>query len=320
MTLSAFNFHLLRVTLVQLLKAHGFDRSDNRALDVITDLCVKYLRLLTLTVLKYTELRNDTEPNVQDISNALIELKLISPAKRLDAFDIESLTSKGIENFENWFMSEMNSRLREVARPNPDFVKEVVHEKKMKDVNSKMSTLTAALDQQTQQAQQLNPTLPYQGQSSQVGSAQIKRGRKEVDAKDDDLTVDEDWIKFILRQQLNENPAVKFKGTVLIDYLPEDKKLPKRIKPCRDFVVVGPTPESLASALPYSEESKTLLADEEEEDDDDVRMHLDDNPAGSDISNNVDAPPSDYFPQMQMNDDTVEAGDPSVDHSLNLFG
>ncbi|QPG73214.1 hypothetical protein FOA43_000521 [Brettanomyces nanus] len=333
MTLDTFNFHLLRVTLAQLMKTHGYDRSNNRALDVMTDLCTKYLRLLTSTVLKYTELRNATEPNIQDLTDAFLELKLISPATRLDAFDIDRLTSKGMENFESWFMSEMNTRLREVARPDLQFVQNAIHEKKLKDVNSKMSTLTAALDQQAQQAQQQNPTLPYQYQPSQTGLSPMRdtrgKSRQDKEAEHDDLTVDDDWVKFILRQQLNENPDLKFNGTVLINYLPKDKLPPKRTKPCRDFIVAGPTPNSLTPALPYSGDEKRLL---NELRDNDIEVDMNayeraeaaeaegENAPNLTFGTALSAQPThkDFYPQVNLEDDPVQ--EDSGDHSLNLFG
>lgn len=246
MTLSSFHFHLLRVTMAQMLKAHGFSKSDNRSLDVMSDICIKFLRLLTLTVNKYMELRNDTEPTLEDVVRALNELNLISPHNELGS-ESTDLTAKGIDNFEAWFMGDMNKRLRETARPNEEFVKAVVSKQKMKDVGSKMSSLTAAFDQQSKEAMEQNPTLPYQ-QSSPMAMA--LRGVKRP--KEDDLTVDDDWVKFMIRRQLNENPDLKINGTVLIDYVPEDKRPAKKIKPNKDYVIIGPTPPELEPALPYS--------------------------------------------------------------------
>lgn len=299
MTLRTFNFHLLRITLAQLLKAHGFSRCNNRALDVITDLCVRYLRLLTITILKYTTLRNASEPNIQDISAAFQELKIISPSNPLDPYDMGQLTAKGIENFENWFMGEMQSRLREVARPNSTFIEHIIQEKKSKDVNSKMSTLTAALDQQSQRAQQQNPTLPYQYQTKKHDIIHINTKRPNTSEKEgngiiDDATVDGDWLKFVLRQQLNENPELKFKGTVLIDYLPEDKRPNYPPKPTRDFYVVGPTPKNLQGDLPYNVQKEVHAFDDQ-------------------FYNTLESTKPNYFPQLNLDQEDNSSNSESLD-------
>ncbi len=318
MAVSTFNFHLLRICIAQLLKAHGFDRTNNRALDVVTDLFIRYLRLLTLTIIKYTELRNDEEPIIQDFGNAFRELRIISPANVLDPFDMGRLTLKGITNFENWFMSEMQNRIRETSRPNMELVNEFIKNKRMKDVNTKMSTLTAALDRQTQQAQRQNPTLPYQyqrsigrdGQSNNkaISGTQGKSEKGHTDNSEgpDDLTVDEDWIKFVIRQQLNQHPDVKFKGTILINYMPEDKKLPRKRKLHSNITIAGPTPKRLELALPHNQRADNEKLLKDIDNDDEQRI------------TDYQQKKQDYFPQVVLVDDENERKN-TENHSLNLF-
>ncbi|GME97655.1 unnamed protein product [Ambrosiozyma monospora] len=197
----------------------------------------------------------------------------------------------------------MNNRYREVSRPTLEYIKERLEAKKSKDVNNKMSTLTAALSHQTQQAQMMNPTLPYQpspaasvhasstnlfqlhqshlqqqqplsqslmltqsqSQSQQgVTASNITPDLNEEKKREEDLTVDDYWIEYLIRQQLNEKPEFKFKGTVLIDYVPKDKLPQKKLKPCHDFLVVGPTPEKLMDYMPYVKpEDEDSSSDEE---------------------------------------------------------
>ncbi|ODV86205.1 hypothetical protein CANARDRAFT_22113 [[Candida] arabinofermentans NRRL YB-2248] len=293
---SSFYFHLLRISIAQILRAHGFTKCSDRALDVVTDLYLRHLESLVRTVQKNSELRNTEEPNIQDISDAFISMKVITPAKRLDAFDIDKLTSKGLEEFEDWFQSDMNSRYREIARPNIELIQERSRAKKLKDTNTKMNSLTAALGQQQQQQQQQQqhhqmapPTphqqpyhTPMQRKQSQINLLHMSShpttlqpqspGMKSTtmtgltndhaDEEEIDLTVDNDWIKFVIRQQLNEKPELKFKGTILVDYLPDDKRPKKRRKPNHDFLIVGPTPEKLIDHLPY------IRSDDEDDSDD----------------------------------------------------
>ncbi|ESW96366.1 hypothetical protein KL918_000319 [Ogataea parapolymorpha] len=242
---SSFEFHLLRVTMAQLLKAHGFDKCNNRALDLVTDLYVRYFQLLLQTVTKYMEARNDIEPNIQDISDAFLELKIISPARRLDAYDSDRLVTQGLNNFEYWFQSDMNTRLREVARPNKEFLTELAELKSSMDIHTKMNSLTAALGQATPGLHR-QPTQPLEPLSVPAN---------ENEPIEDGIRLDPDWIRFVLRGQLSEKPDTKFKGTILDEYVPEDLQQPT-VTSNNDHVVFGPTPENLAQHLPYAENQK----------------------------------------------------------------
>lgn len=163
MAKSRFYFHLFEVTIVQMLKAHGFDKANNQhVLEVFTDIAVRYFNLLVRTVIKFMELRDDCYPNIKDITLAFLELKVISPHKELDKYDIDPLTNTGIENFEKWFNDDMNTRMREVARPTRELLELNKKAKlQLQNVSSKMDNLTKALDEQAKQAQLQNPTMPY---------------------------------------------------------------------------------------------------------------------------------------------------------------
>lgn len=163
MNKSRFYFHLFEVTIVQMLKAHGFDKANNQhVLEVFTDIAVRYFNILVRTVIKFMELRDDCHPNIKDITLAFLELKVISPHKELDKYDIDPLTNTGIENFEKWFNDDMNTRLREVARPTRELLETNKKAKlQLLNVSSKMDNLTKALDEQAKQAQLQNPTMPY---------------------------------------------------------------------------------------------------------------------------------------------------------------
>lgn len=221
-----------------MLKAHGFDKADNqRVLEVFTDIAIRYFNLLILTVIKYMELRCDYTPTIKDITLAFLELKVISPSKQLDKYDIDPLTDEGIENFEKWFNDDMNTRMREIARPDREYLEQNKKAKlKLQNVKSKMENLTKALDEQAKQAQLQNPTMPYLPPPSLTGTKQTptsynmyqnssfgqipsklkvhengNNGEEENDNDVDKLindydipstATDEDWIEYLIRDQI----------------------------------------------------------------------------------------------------------------------
>lgn len=237
MTKSKFYFHLLEITLVQILKAHGFDKADNQqVLEIFTDIAIRYMNLLARTIQKYMELRDDYIPNIKDISRTFLELKVISPSKQLDKFDVDSLTNVGIENFENWFNHDMNTRMREISRPNKHFLEERKRaKKKLQNVSSKMDNLTKALDEQSKQAQLQNPTMPYlpppsvsNGKQTPIpftgfsgihpfpqlepnieSKAELQNEEVVPDIESENDyeippgAMDEDWIQYLIRDQIN---------------------------------------------------------------------------------------------------------------------
>ncbi|GMF58578.1 unnamed protein product [[Candida] boidinii] len=259
MTEGNFHFHLLRISIAQLLKSHGFNASNNRTLDIVTDLYVKYLALLCEDIKKYKLVRNledDEDLTIQDIAEAFVDMKIITPAKRLDFFDMHPLTNKGLENLEKWFQSESLERARETARPNKEFLEErnkIMIENKLKKEsnNTKMNNLTAVINKQqissetstSQQSLQANNMLPMTSISSPApngnplekdqvkGNNELINGKTgenfdpeiegEKSEKDEPIIVDEDWIKCVLRRQLKETET-SFKGTIFIDNLPKD--------------------------------------------------------------------------------------------------
>lgn len=230
-----FYFHLLEVTIVQMLKAHGFDKAANRhVLEIFVDITVRYFNLMAKTVMKYMDIRDDCAPNIKDIAKAFLELDVITPNKQLDKYDASSVTKTGIENFEKWFNSEINERMREVARPDRMFLDERKKAKlKVQKVSSKMDDLTKALDEQSKQAQLQNPTMPYlpspsvgagQGRTPSSmsmtmygqGFAQMSslegpanepnhtpaEQTEEVDYEIPTEAIEEDWIRYLIRDQI----------------------------------------------------------------------------------------------------------------------
>ncbi|KXI83325.1 UNVERIFIED_CONTAM: hypothetical protein ACS92_06070 [Bacillus cereus] len=139
----------------------------------------------------------------------------------------------------------MNTRLREVARPNKEFLTELAELKSSMDRHTKMNSLTAALGQATPVLHR-QPTQPLEPLSVPAD---------ENEPIEDGIRLDPDWIRFVLRGQLSEKPDTKFKGTILDESVPEDLHQPTSTSN-NDHVVFGPTPENLAQHLPYAQNQK----------------------------------------------------------------
>ncbi|OWB73082.1 hypothetical protein B5S31_g2814 [[Candida] boidinii] len=352
MTEGNFHFHLLRISIAQLLKSHGFNASNNRTLDIVTDLYVKYLALLCEDIKKYKLVRNledDEDLTIQDIAEAFVDMKIITPAKRLDFFDMHPLTNKGLENLEKWFQSESLERARETARPNKEFLEErnkIMIENKLKKEsnNTKMNNLTAVINKQqissetstSQQSLQANNMLPMTSISSPApngsplekdqvkGNNELINGKTgenfgpeiegEKSEKDEPIIVDEDWIKCVLRRQLKETET-SFKGTIFIDNLPKDIRQVKRQKLNHDFLILGETPDKLIEHLPYiksDDESDSEFYNSEVELDDDNNNDNDNDNDNKDITSNDI--------KGQANQENTEDGDHTMANSENYEG
>ncbi|OWB78155.1 hypothetical protein B5S32_g2342 [[Candida] boidinii] len=352
MTEGNFHFHLLRISIAQLLKSHGFNASNNRTLDIVTDLYVKYLALLCEDIKKYKLVRNledDEDITIQDIAEAFVDMKIITPAKRLDFFDMHPLTNKGLENLEKWFQSESLERARETARPNKEFLEErnkIMIENKLKKEsnNTKMNNLTAVINKQqissetstSQQSLQANNMLPMTSISSPApngnplekdqvkGNNELINGKTgenfgpeiegEKSEKDEPIIVDEDWIKCVLRRQLKETET-SFKGTIFIDNLPKDIRQVKRQKLNHDFLILGETPDKLIEHLPYiksDDESDSEFYNSEVELDDDNNNDNDNDNDNKDITSNDI--------KGQANQENTEDGDHTMANSENYEG
>lgn len=101
-----FYFALLRISILQLLKAQGFDRARPSLVDVMTDLYAKFLSLLASEVSSIAQARCDQDDTIalQDITLALENLGIVKPTNVLDVYDenAELSSSRGMEKFKDW--------------------------------------------------------------------------------------------------------------------------------------------------------------------------------------------------------------------------
>lgn len=201
-----FYFGLLRISMIQLLKSQGFDRARPSTVDVITDLYMRYLGLLTGEIMKLAESRCDLDNTVslQDITLAFQNLGIIKPVDMLDVYDEnpELPSDKGIKKFKEWCLNDMQPReSRMVALPTADLLK-------TKPKTSKPLSLIPEYINQLQQKQ--DPAQDHKGdEEDELIEELINNG---------DL---DDWIKFVLvRQKINLAKRVSGKEPQHINNLP----------------------------------------------------------------------------------------------------
>lgn len=125
---SDFYFGLLRVSMIQLLKSHGFERAKPTTVDVLTDLYIRYFALLTAEIVRSAQAREDCDDTValQDITLALQNLGVIKPMDVLDVYDENpNLPSdRGMQNFKNWCVNDRQpANARAVALPTGDLLR-----------------------------------------------------------------------------------------------------------------------------------------------------------------------------------------------------
>ncbi|CCE62725.1 hypothetical protein TPHA_0D00820 [Tetrapisispora phaffii CBS 4417] len=124
---SEFYYYLLRVSMLQLLKVQGFDRSKPSTVNAITDLYVKFLELLLGEITKLSRSRQDFDDSIalQDITQAFQNLGIIKPVDILDIYDEnpELASDKGLQNFKKWWMdSDMRQQECLVSLPTTDLL------------------------------------------------------------------------------------------------------------------------------------------------------------------------------------------------------
>ncbi|CAR21125.1 Taf3p [Lachancea thermotolerans CBS 6340] len=123
-----FHFGLLRISMIQLLKSHGFDKAQPSTVDAFTDLYVRFLQLLVLEVMKLSRSRMDEYEDIalQDISQALLNVGLLKPMSTLDVYDENPnlVSDIGMQKFKEWcLLSPIPKEARAVATPTSELLR-----------------------------------------------------------------------------------------------------------------------------------------------------------------------------------------------------
>ena len=118
---------LMRPAILQILRAAGFHNSSLAALDVMTDLAVRYLLLLaSSTAQNAFNNHNGCVPTVQDVRMALLEVGALRPqlsvleerakgSVRVDGQNVPFEDMRGVEGFLAWASGPSSREIRRVA-------------------------------------------------------------------------------------------------------------------------------------------------------------------------------------------------------------
>lgn len=127
--MSSLNFQnaLMRPAVLQILRAAGFHNCSGAALDVMTDLAIRYLILLaSSTAQNAFNNHDDYVPTIQDMRMALIEVAALHPqmsvveerAKgwiQVDGRNVPFEDMRGVEGFLQWARGPCNREIRRIA-------------------------------------------------------------------------------------------------------------------------------------------------------------------------------------------------------------
>lgn len=234
---------LLRVTILQLLRATGFDKAPPQAIDILTDVYIRHLQLLTTEALQLAALRNggDATLDVQDITQALVNVGMLKPSNVLDVYEqyddygSEHHTTggnKGAKEFLLWVVGNIPERARTASRPATAEVENGAEKKVSSVIPEYMNALEGLSADNTREGTRAGGG----GQSSSsAAAAQDYQQQQEQEQ--------EDWLLYVMKKssKLGMTEA-KFKNTVLRDGNTRS-----------DFKVVGPeVVDQLEDKLPYN--------------------------------------------------------------------
>jgi transcription initiation factor TFIID subunit 3 len=118
---------LMRPAVLQILRAAGFHNCSTAALDVMTDLAIRYLSLLaSSTAQSAFNNHNDYTPTIQDVRMALLEAGALRPqmsvleerakgSVKVNDQRVPFEDMRGVEGFLNWARGPSNREIRRIA-------------------------------------------------------------------------------------------------------------------------------------------------------------------------------------------------------------
>jgi transcription initiation factor TFIID subunit 3 len=118
---------LMRPAALQILRAAGFHNTSGAALDVVTDLAIRYLLLLASTTAQNAFNNHDNYvPTVQDVRMALLEVGALRPqmsvleerakgSVEVDGEIVPFEDLRGVDGFLKWAKGASNREIRRIA-------------------------------------------------------------------------------------------------------------------------------------------------------------------------------------------------------------
>ncbi|CUM64082.1 uncharacterized protein PRCAT00001671001 [Priceomyces carsonii] len=117
---TSFHFALLRVSILQILKASGFEKCNPSVLNALTDIYIHFFNLLVRQSIKLSiQRKNSSSIGLQDVTQAMLNVSLIKPDSfepYLNFYDLpkfndlrdtnstllKSYNTKTMKSFANW--------------------------------------------------------------------------------------------------------------------------------------------------------------------------------------------------------------------------
>ena len=117
MSANALHHSLLRISVLHILRAAGFNAARTGAVDALTDLAARYLNLLVTRTAEHALINhNGIVPDIADVRMSLEDVGMLRPA--LGAME-EQLNYdddlRGVETFIAWIKSDANREIRRIA-------------------------------------------------------------------------------------------------------------------------------------------------------------------------------------------------------------
>ncbi|KAG2730826.1 hypothetical protein G9P44_005975 [Scheffersomyces stipitis] len=131
----SFHFALLRISIAQILKSHGFDKCKPSTLNIVTDLAIQYLKKLVLETISCSQTRTRSNNiEIQDITQALIMIEAIKPDDylKLDDSKDSKYNTKSLDSFVNWVRFSDSDRVaRELNEFPTALVRNLIDKRKL---------------------------------------------------------------------------------------------------------------------------------------------------------------------------------------------
>ncbi|ODQ82709.1 hypothetical protein BABINDRAFT_159234 [Babjeviella inositovora NRRL Y-12698] len=265
---SHFYFHLLRISVAQMLKNAGFDRCAPSTLNLVTDLYTRHLSLLLKEALKLLELSGRGQDlQVQDIAQAFVNIGLIKPVTLLDPFDhvykretsidLDSNNyNDGMKLFLDWSTGDCPEQARTLSRPTKEMIalaknttlglpSTTVRENPNNPLRP-VSSFVIPSSSHLQDSSAMTPGSSFH--SLDLSSMQMA---KTPAAPEEEFSDHVDWFAYLMMKQHGKLGAeTRFQGTILE---PLEKSAKDAVAANSDFIILGETPETLIDCLPYTQ-------------------------------------------------------------------